>query len=244
MVSMNQVLKAWIEEMIKSEGEGKARCAVEWCNKLFKSSEFVRKHIRTKHTDLAAGRLMKAAEPFMKTRYESEELLYRPLPPLQCETATGVELKTVKDILERCKKLPRPNPGHARGGSYGGRGGGFRERGRGGGGMVYNSGRGGRGDRRWSAEGVMDRDGGFGRYNNNQYPQHQPPTGVAPGSSYDYARGAAPNRAQPPPSSAGYQQPTDPNNARRIMSYVDVDAPQVINDSLQNTMYVGQIIIL
>ena len=207
---------------MKPEGDGKARCAVEWCIKLFKTTDYLRKHLRAKHIDLAAGRLMKAAEPFMKARFEAEDLLHRPLPPLQCETATGIEMKTVKDILERCKKLPRPTGGHGRGGSYGGRGGGFRERGRGGG--MVTGGRGGRGDRRWSAEGLMEREGFGARYHNhNQYPQQQ---------SYDnpmmYNRGPPFGRPPPPTATTGYQQPTDPNQTRRIMSYVDVDAPQVI----------------
>jgi len=36
-----------------NEDEDKWRCAIDWCNKLFKTHDFLKKHLKNKHGALA-----------------------------------------------------------------------------------------------------------------------------------------------------------------------------------------------
>jgi hypothetical protein len=45
--------------------------------------DFLRKHLKTKHETFAFDMLLGVAEPFMRARYEAEDILARPLPLIQ-----------------------------------------------------------------------------------------------------------------------------------------------------------------
>lgn len=211
-----KILEVWEKELMKQEPEGKMRCAVEWCNKLFKGPDFLKKHLRTKHLDMATGRLLRASEPFMRRRYEAEELLTRPLPLVPIEApGGGVETRSVKEILERCNRLPRPVPapvGMGMGMGMPGMGG----RGRGRGGMG-GRGRGDFQDRRWSGTG-MDIAPGL---------PMGPPTFFNPAMmGGQFSEGDRGRRQSAPPIPRG-----PPPQTRPLVSYVDIDAPEVTSTS-------------
>ena len=91
-----------VEKNLKQEKEGKCRCCFVSCNKLFKGTEFLAKHMRAKHEDFAHEALLQDAEPFMRRRFEAEPMSARPLPPVEVETQQGrTELKSVKVILDK-----------------------------------------------------------------------------------------------------------------------------------------------
>lgn len=88
--------------------EDKCRCCFKWCNKLFKASSFLVKHLKTKHDGFGAEELVKDAEECMRKRFEAEAIDARPLPPIEVETANGVELKSVRAILDKYSAAPPP----------------------------------------------------------------------------------------------------------------------------------------
>ena len=53
-----------------------------------------------KHEAFAKEGLVRIAEPFMKARFNAEDLATKPLPPVRVETRYGIEVKTVKEILD------------------------------------------------------------------------------------------------------------------------------------------------
>ena len=168
-------------------------------------------------------------------RYEQEELLQRPLPLVQVETSTGLELKGVREILERCNRLPvsrvvQPSYGRLSYGRGEGRGGGGR-----GGPGVGAGGRfsGYRDNRRWSNDGGERVQGGgySNRYNNAPGYQGQ---ARQSGGGYSDRRASAPPaatfgvpRQQYPQSTEGVGTEEASGNVRKLSSYVDIDAPQV-----------------
>jgi len=181
----------------------RARCGLKWCNKLFKGADFVKKHVRSKHEDLASGLVLAVARPYMQRRFEAEDLLTRPLPPVPVEGQNRhLESWSVQDVLERCPRASnlallgiRP-PQNRDKQQRGGRGGDTRER------QRDNRGA-GDGRQRGSNRGSFDgRDGGQGQGHGHRAPAAAPPEPPAP-----YVH---PNPGQ-----------------RQLPSYMDVDAPQV-----------------
>ena len=83
------------------EAEGKARCCFKYCSKLFRGVDFLRKHLQTKHETFAYDLLLKDADPFMRSRYESEDIQARPLPPIECEAPGGIDRRSVGEILDK-----------------------------------------------------------------------------------------------------------------------------------------------
>lgn len=86
----------------------KCRCCYAYCNKLFKNADFIGKHLRAKHPDFAADILVQDAEPFMRKRFEAEDMSARPLPPVEIESHGRLELKSVKEILDKYTPPPPP----------------------------------------------------------------------------------------------------------------------------------------
>lgn len=82
------------------EAEGKARCCYPECNKLFKGLEFLKKHIRGKHSEVfGLDALLADAVPFMKARFEAQEPGMRPLPPVEREVGNGeIEQKPIQEL--------------------------------------------------------------------------------------------------------------------------------------------------
>lgn len=87
-------------EFCLDEADGKARCSISYCKKLFKNKEFLKKHIKAKHPELALEKMVRVAEPYMRERYEKEHILQRNLPNIAIETKDGVELRQFKDVFE------------------------------------------------------------------------------------------------------------------------------------------------
>ncbi|KAF0685049.1 Aste57867_23078 [Aphanomyces stellatus] len=113
----------------KAGDDGKHRCLL--CTKLFKSLEFVKKHIRNKHPELVVEKIFSAGETFMWDQYREDP--DRPMDPI-----VMANQPVLRPAYDR-----RDNYGRGGGGGYrqpphydGGRGGGFRGGwgGRGGGG--------------------------------------------------------------------------------------------------------------
>lgn len=104
-----QTFMRCMQASLKPEKEGKCRCGYVSCNKLFKSEEFLSKHLRLKHEDFAAEALLQHAIPYMRKRYEVEPMTARPLPPVEVEAHGRTELKSVKVILDKYQpQAPAP----------------------------------------------------------------------------------------------------------------------------------------
>ena len=205
---VSQVLTEIAEQNCLDLGENnKVRCAVEECKKLFKGKEFLKKHVQNKHPELVLERLVRIAERHMLTRFESEVLTSRMLPPVEMEGGGGkIEERFVRDIRENAlNKTQAPLASNTSNHSNTRRGEKRRfsndfsdHRGGGGGGWEgdfrHPMGGGGHRDRRDSRD-----NGGFSR---------PPPP---------------PFSAPPPPI------PQDDPNARTLNAYRDVDAPIAVS---------------
>eukprot|EP00595_Chromulina_sp_UTEXLB2642_P002638 CAMPEP_0196764796 /NCGR_PEP_ID=MMETSP1095-20130614/6875_1 /TAXON_ID=96789 ORGANISM="Chromulina nebulosa, Strain UTEXLB2642" /NCGR_SAMPLE_ID=MMETSP1095 /ASSEMBLY_ACC=CAM_ASM_000446 /LENGTH=592 /DNA_ID=CAMNT_0042121265 /DNA_START=558 /DNA_END=2332 /DNA_ORIENTATION=- len=96
-----EVYEHAVTSLAKIEAEGKARCFYDSCKKLFKSIDFLMKHIRIKHPYFGNDLMIKESEPFMRTKYEKDDILVRPLPAIEIETSHGIELRSINHILEK-----------------------------------------------------------------------------------------------------------------------------------------------
>ncbi|TMW55033.1 hypothetical protein Poli38472_013795 [Pythium oligandrum] len=63
----------------KAGDDGKHRCRL--CTKLFKALDFVKKHIRNKHPELAVDKIAEVGESYMWEQYREDA--NRPLPPIE-----------------------------------------------------------------------------------------------------------------------------------------------------------------
>ena len=114
----DEIMEEWVQMNLRIEVEGKARCCFKWCNKLFKGPDYLHKHLKSKHAmEANTARILAVSEPFMWTRYDAEEISARPLPPIEIETSTGVELVSVQSIVDNLSRPlipdlhpPMPNP--------------------------------------------------------------------------------------------------------------------------------------
>jgi hypothetical protein len=108
-----RVLDGWVSGNMKLEQEGKVRCGFKWCNKLFKGVDFLSKHLKQKHApDATLRELVNIALPFMRKHYLAEDMTSRPLPPIELETSSGIELISVRNVLERTQEtMQRPQQG-------------------------------------------------------------------------------------------------------------------------------------
>lgn len=77
------------------------RCWFAYCNKLFKDVAFLKKHVTLKHEFFCQEVTLRNAEPYMRARYDAEDYLTRPLPPVEVEVQGGTELRSVLDILQK-----------------------------------------------------------------------------------------------------------------------------------------------
>jgi hypothetical protein len=98
--AQENVLEAVTAENCAHQPDGKARCGLTWCNKLFKGQDFLMKHIRNKHIDLALVRLVRVSEQYMMRRFSAEDICKRPLAPIEVEVGGGLEQKTIKEVYE------------------------------------------------------------------------------------------------------------------------------------------------
>lgn len=95
-----QLLDGFVKENCTVQEDGRARCGLESCGKLFKDAEFLEKHIRSKHIALARVRLVDRSVEFTRSRFEADSLGYRPLPLVNVEVSGGVERRSVKEIVD------------------------------------------------------------------------------------------------------------------------------------------------
>jgi len=115
-----------VSKRCKQEAEGKARCCFADCNKLFKDANFLKKHLKAKHELFASEELLKDAEPYMKARYDAQDLIARPLPAISLELLGTIEHRSVGEILDRVTKKNKVGGGG--GGGGGGKRGGIFDR--------------------------------------------------------------------------------------------------------------------
>lgn len=106
LAAQEQTFENLVNEKCNS-GE-KCRCCFKWCNKLFKGSSFLMKHLKTKHEGFGIAEIVKDAELFMRKRFEAEAIDARPLPPIELEAGNGVELKSVRAILDKYSSAVMP----------------------------------------------------------------------------------------------------------------------------------------
>ena len=107
-----KITTAWVEKYMKIEPEGKARCCFSGCQKLFRSADFLRKHMLLRHTHMLDELKCAVADPFMRRRYESEDIGLKYLPSLEMWVSAGggpavIEKRSVLDFL-RPPQPPKP----------------------------------------------------------------------------------------------------------------------------------------
>jgi len=215
-----------VKDKCKQENEGKCRCSYVLCNKLFRGIEFLSKHIKLKHADFAAEELAADAEPFMRSRYDAEDISARHFPFVEVEVQGRTELRSLKEIVDKYAPPPPPPPvglppstrhqGYSSYNHHQGRGGGG-----GRGGDYYpptdRNMRDNRNDRRWSVGDIVPSRRGYDDRDRR--------------TSFE---GNNNNRSHPPFQQQQQQQqigdtiqPLFENSGRKISSYIDVDAPKV-----------------
>lgn len=94
----------FVRENSSIEANEKCRCLYMNCGKLFQNSTFIVKHFRLKHPGAADAVLLADAEPFMRRRFDDEDISQRPLPPIEVDFNNRFEFKTVRDIMEKFQK--------------------------------------------------------------------------------------------------------------------------------------------
>lgn len=177
------------------------------CGKLFKSAEFLTKHIRSKHMALAEMLMTERCENFSRTRFEADSLGQRPLPLVEVESANGIEKRSVKDVIDTANARLHTMDSIAGGRSV-------------------------PGDRRWSDGEPPFRRGidrgdhrreRFGRDRRGERYRERDRRPVPPGSLAPSLGHGSSHPPPPPGTSAGANVP-----AKTISYYVDVDEPQVL----------------
>ncbi|KAJ8602169.1 hypothetical protein CTAYLR_003535 [Chrysophaeum taylorii] len=87
------LLEKTTDEFVKThtseEDMGRARCAFEWCHKLFKSDMFLKKHLANRHADYLEAWLTPTRRPFMWRRYQADAR--KPLPPIRTDKGDEIE---------------------------------------------------------------------------------------------------------------------------------------------------------
>ena len=106
----NASMERCIDSACNSEKETKVRCCYKFCNKLFKGKSFLAKHLANKHPGFGADKLLANAEPFMLARFNMDDIMFRPLPPVEVEAHGSVELRSVREIHEKYFALVNPPP--------------------------------------------------------------------------------------------------------------------------------------
>lgn len=213
----DKAMDSLIMKRCKEEKEGKCRCCYRYCNKLFKGIEFLRKHLKSKHPDFAEDDFVAISAPFMRTRFEADDISARPLPPVYVETKGRAEVKSVKEILEKVMvassssaaaaaassmmMLPPPLPAGM------GRMGGFDQQQ----GFRHHAGGGSGGGR------------GGGEFRKRGHdPRDQRAAGM-----HSSGRGGGGGFGPQSQAAGQYVEPrSEDNHSRKIASYLDVDAPK------------------
>lgn len=186
-----------------TQPDGKARCGLSWCNKLFKGQDFLMKHIKNKHPDLALVRLVRVAESYMLARFNAEDICKRPLGPIEIESSGGLEQKTVKEVYEAAKA--RLSDTH----------------------IQYRHDRGagrGRGNTRRDDNRGEKRDFQSERHRENDRRFSE---GNRPTRGEDVPRNE--RRESAPITTESVPPRNEDSNSRKLHSYVDIDSPMVRN---------------
>ena len=87
--AVDRATEAFYAETGAAEDNGRARCGFEWCRKLFKSQDFLRKHGANRHGDYLEQFVTAARRPFMWAVYELDG--QKPLPPIRTDAGAEVE---------------------------------------------------------------------------------------------------------------------------------------------------------
>jgi hypothetical protein len=232
--ALNTVIDQLTQENCMQQ-DGKARCGLSWCNKLFKGKEFLKKHISSKHSDVFHERLVRVLEPFMKARYDAEDITLRPLPPVEIESSGEILTKSIKEIRESAlNRLKSTGTGSSEGAnrrdSFGGRANHptHRDNYRNNNNFNHRHSSGGGGNFHNRENQSRDWRGGKDRV---------PPHNNSPYESNNNASGRPPR--QSPSGNAGNNSTSAPDNndKRRLTSYMDVDTPLVSILLYKNYLY-------
>ncbi len=90
----------FIRRHTKLEPEGKARCSISWCNKLFKDDSFLKKHIINKHSDIMEPALSWVSDEFVRARFNRCSFSELPMPKIPVETRTGIiEMRPQDEVM-------------------------------------------------------------------------------------------------------------------------------------------------
>jgi len=115
---IDQATEEFMQTHIIAEDHGRARCGFEWCHKLFKSDEFLRKHLSGRHVDYLEAWLTLTRRVHMWKLYDADE--HKPLAPVRADN--GQELDPNEMLYDSDHYRGRGIGGRGGRGSRGGRG--------------------------------------------------------------------------------------------------------------------------
>jgi hypothetical protein len=227
LAEQEQTYQSLVKTKCKFEIDGKCRCCYEYCRKLFKSSEFLLKHLSSKHADFGLEELLLDAKPFLRKRFEAEDIASRPLPPVEVEAGEhgGTELKSVAELVEKVSGHGAAATGGTTGGSFAGGRGSFRQD------RDTDSYRGSRDP--FARDRDRDRDGNRRWSGGSQGQQREGRSGQKRGRDDDNSRDnerCLDRNDQP----RDFRAPSPPSHMlqqrKMLPTYVDVDAPKVATE--------------
>ena len=110
-----QVKKKWLLENMSNEDEGKWRCTANACAKLFRTSDFLQKHIVAKHGQGLEEAYKGLHLELVKKAFDADQ--DKPLPPVQVRQPC-LSLPSEKEVPGWCvpRRQLNPDPRNSAGG--------------------------------------------------------------------------------------------------------------------------------
>lgn len=98
----------WLQEHAMIDDDGRARCGFHFCHKLFKDSNYLRKHLLKKHGEFLRAEQAKCHDEFMMEEWDS--CTCRPVPDIlvDCGMQFGWVATTVTGQIPNCAD-PEPD---------------------------------------------------------------------------------------------------------------------------------------
>lgn len=80
----------WLENHAIIDDDGRARCSFHFCHKLFKDTNFLRKHLQKKHKEFLKAEQAQLHDEYMMKAWDEED--HRPVPPILVDCGANFDL--------------------------------------------------------------------------------------------------------------------------------------------------------
>jgi len=100
--------REWIDNHAVIDDDGRARCSLHFCRKLFKDETFLNKHLVKKHGEHLRAEMAKCHDRYMMQWWDEE--VHRPVPQVRvdCGSKFGLIPNSVLGAAEPCVTDPEP----------------------------------------------------------------------------------------------------------------------------------------